>query len=106
MNRGYTKEQLIDIINKYREVTGGSIGTDIIVGFPGETDEDFADTVDVVTQVRFNYAFIFMYSPRPHSKAFAWKDGVPADVKKKRHAHLLELQRQISGEIRDGKSGV
>jgi tRNA-2-methylthio-N6-dimethylallyladenosine synthase len=99
MNRGYTKERLLDIIAEYKRITGGTIGTDIIVGFPGETDEDFSETFDVVKRARFNYAFIFMYSPRPHSKAFDWLDDVPEEVKKQRHAQLLELQKQISHEI-------
>ena len=100
MNRGYSKEQLLDIVTMFKEITNGTIGTDIIVGFPGETEEDFADTVDVVKKAGFNYAYIFMYSPRPHSRAFNLKDDVPQHVKKKRHALLLELQKKISAGIK------
>jgi len=100
MNRGYTKEHLLHLVSEYKRITQGTIGTDIIVGFPGETDADFEETIDVVTEARFDYAFIFMYSPRPHSKAYDMIDDVPLAVKKSRHARLLSLQKSISAEIR------
>ena len=100
MNRGYTKEHLLHLIAEFKRITGGTIGTDIIVGFPGETDADFEETVDVVTKAGFDYAFIFMYSPRPHSKAYDMVDDVPLATKKERHARLLALQKSISAEKR------
>jgi tRNA-2-methylthio-N6-dimethylallyladenosine synthase len=100
MNRGYTKEHLLHLIAEFKRITGGTIGTDIIVGFPGETEADFEETIDVVTQARFDYAFIFMYSPRPHSKAYDMVDDVSLETKKARHARLLALQKSISAEKR------
>jgi len=94
MNRGYTREDYLALIKQYRKIVkGGRVGTDVIVGFPGETDEDFADTLDMMKRVKFNVAFIFKYSPRPHSAAFAIVDDVPKNVKEARHQKLLDLQK-------------
>ncbi len=98
MGRGYTREWYLELIDYYKEKVGGTLGTDVIVGFPTETDQDFEQTRDVLERVKFNYAFIFTYSPRPHSRAFTMKDDVPAEVKKERHAILLDSQKRISQE--------
>jgi tRNA-2-methylthio-N6-dimethylallyladenosine synthase len=98
MQRGYTREHYLDLINYYREKVGGAIGTDIIVGFPRESDKDFADTEAVLEQVRFDYAYIFKYSPRPHTRAAELEDDVAPQVKAKRHQRLLDLQKKISNE--------
>lgn len=98
MNRGYTREYYLDLVRKIREaIPGATITTDIIVGFPGETDEDFEDTLDLVARARFDNAFTFLYSPRTGTPAAKWEQ-VDEEVKKERFQRLLELQNRISLE--------
>ena len=97
MNRGYTREKylaLIDMIRKY--VPDAAITTDIIVGFPGETEEDFADTLDIVRQVGFTSAFTFIYSKRSGTPAAKMEEQVPLAVKKERLNRLMALQNANS----------
>ena len=99
MNRKYSRErylELIGYIRKYMPEAG--ITTDIMVGFPGETDADFADTMDLVEKVRFQNAFTFVYSPRNGTPAAAMEQ-IPADIKKSRITRLVALQNSISDEI-------
>lgn len=97
MNRGYTRERYLALIDEIRAtLPGASITTDIIVGFPGETEEDFADTLDIVRRVRFDSAFTFIYSPRSGTPAATMPDQVPTAVKKARLQQLMELQDEIS----------
>jgi tRNA-2-methylthio-N6-dimethylallyladenosine synthase len=96
MHRGYTKKEYLALVDDYKTIVGGTIGTDIIVGFPTETEEDFLHTKDILEKVRFMGAYIFKYSPRPGTHAQKLKDDVPQRVKEKRHAELLELQKKIS----------
>jgi tRNA-2-methylthio-N6-dimethylallyladenosine synthase len=89
MNRGYTKEYYLDLIKKIREIRpNAAITTDIIVGFPGETEKDFQDTVDLVNEVKFASAFSFMYSPRKGTPATEFQEQVPLKEKKDR-IHML-----------------
>ncbi len=89
MNRGYTREFYLDLIKKIREVRpNAAITTDIIVGFPGETEEDFQDTVNLLNEVKFASAFAFIYSPRKGTPAIEFKDQVLLKDKKRR-IHLL-----------------
>jgi tRNA-2-methylthio-N6-dimethylallyladenosine synthase len=98
MNRGYTREKYLDIINKIRlQIPNCIITTDIMVGFPGETEEDFLDTMDLVEKVRFNSAFTFIYSSRKGTKA-AEMQGLPYAVKKARITKLVALQNNITKE--------
>jgi len=98
MNRGYTREYYLDLVKKIRQaMPEATITTDIIVGFPGETDADFEDTLDLVAQVRFDNAFTFLYSPRTGTPAAKWEQ-VDEEVKKERFQRLLELQNRISWE--------
>ncbi len=99
MGRGYSREKYIELAAQYREITGGTLGTDIIIGFPTESEEDFKQTVDLVKEVKFKYAFIFKYSPRLVTKAAKMKDDVSESIKKKRHKKLLDLQKKISKTI-------
>jgi len=96
MNRGYTREKYLQLADDYKRITKGVLGTDVIVGFPTESEEDFLQTKDILEKVRFNYAYIFKYSPRPHTKALELKDDVLAKDKAKRHKILLDLQKKIS----------
>ena len=99
MNRKYTKNrylELIDCIRKYMPEAG--ITTDIMVGFPGESDEDFRETVDLVERVRFQNAFTFVYSPRKGTPAAAMEQ-LPPEVKKARITELVARQNAISDEI-------
>jgi tRNA-2-methylthio-N6-dimethylallyladenosine synthase len=99
MNRGYTRSQYIELIERIRDrVPGSAVSTDIIVGFPGETDEDFEMTMDIVDSVRFDQAFLFIYSPRPGTRSATLKDDVPAIVKHDRFDLLVERQNEICNE--------
>lgn len=105
MERGYTARRYRDILDAYRSlVYNGKLSTDVIVGFPGETEDDFEATRALMEKVRFDSAYIFKYSPRPHTKASLLKDDVPEAEKERRHAVLLELQRKISREKKVDKS--
>ena len=100
MNRHYTKEHYLEVVRKVREaVPDISLTTDIIVGFPGETEEDFQDTLDIVRQVRYDSAFTFIYSKRTGTPAAAMEDQVPDDVVKDRFDRLLKEVQQISAEV-------
>lgn len=96
MNRGYTREDYLSLINRIRgKIKGVQIGTDIIVGFPGETEEDFAATVDLVNRVGFQVAFAAQYSPRPGTAAWRiYPDDIPAKVKKERWQILDKIINQ------------
>lgn len=97
MNRGYTREQYLELINKIRnKVPNASITTDIMVGFPGETDDDFAETLDVVKQVKYDSAFTFVYNIRKGTPAAEMENQVPDEVKTKRIQQLIGLQNKIS----------
>jgi tRNA-2-methylthio-N6-dimethylallyladenosine synthase len=93
MNRGYTRERYLDVVTKLKaKVPNVTIGTDIIVGFPGETDEEFAETVDLAQKVGWKVAFVAQFSPRPGTAAWRlYQDDVPAAEKKRRWKLLDEL---------------
>jgi len=86
MNRGYTRVHYLRLVNKIKKsIPDVQLGTDIIVGFPGETEQDFKDTLDLVNQVGFKVAFVAQYSPRPHTAANRlYKDDISPQIKKKR----------------------
>jgi tRNA-2-methylthio-N6-dimethylallyladenosine synthase len=97
MNRGYTKRFYLDLADSYRKIVKeGTLTTDIIVGFPTETEEDFQDTYDLVKEVKFNAAYIFKYSARPNTAAADMPDDVVRVEKERRHGFILELQKGIS----------
>ncbi|HOB65010.1 MAG TPA: radical SAM protein, partial [Clostridia bacterium] len=99
MNRKYTRERYLEIIDKIRSrMPGCGITTDIMVGFPGETEDDFEDTLDLVRRVRFSNAFTFIYSPRKGTAA-ARMEQLPYAVKKDRITRLIALQNQITKEL-------
>lgn len=100
MNRRYTKEQYLELVEKIRDaVPDISLTTDIIVGFPGETEEDFLETLDVVRKVRYDSAFTFQYSKRTGTPAAVMEEQVPDDVVKDRFDRLLKEVQSISAEV-------
>ena len=100
MNRRYTKEQYLTLVDKIRKaVPDISLTTDIIVGFPGETEEDFQETLDVVRKVRYDSAFTFIYSKRTGTPAAAMEDQIPEDVVKDRFDRLLKEVQAIAAQV-------
>lgn len=100
MNRRYTKEQYLALAEKIKTaIPDISLTTDIIVGFPGETEEDFEETLDVVRKVRFDSAFTFIYSKRTGTPAAAMENQVPEDVVKNRFDRLLKEVQDISAQV-------
>ncbi|MEO6434780.1 MAG: MiaB/RimO family radical SAM methylthiotransferase [Tepidisphaeraceae bacterium] len=100
MNRGYTAQAYVDFVGRAREYMPDiSIASDFIVGFPTETDDEFAQTVELVKRCRFKNSFIFKYSPRPGTTAIErFEDDVPEDVKRRRNNELLAIQQQVTVE--------
>ena len=106
MNRRYTKEGYLELVSRIRErMPDISLTTDIIVGFPGETEEDFQETLDVVRRVRYDSAYTFIYSKRTGTPAAAMEDQVPEAVVKDRFSRLLKEIQGISAEITDSRVG-
>ena len=107
MNRRYTKEQYLELVDKIREaVPDISLTTDIIVGFPGETEEDFEETMDVVRKVGYDSAFTFIYSKRTGTPAAAMEDQVPEDVIKQRFDRLLKEVQTIAARKAEVYTGT
>ncbi len=102
MNRRYTKEQYLSLVDKVRSKLGNiAMTSDIIVGFPGETEEDFKETLDVLEKVRFDSVYSFIYSKRSGTPAATMPEQIPEDVQHERFDRLLELQNKISREINE-----
>jgi tRNA-2-methylthio-N6-dimethylallyladenosine synthase len=99
MRRTYDRERYLRLAERLRAaVPDLALGTDIIVGFPGETEEDFAETLAVVEEVRYDSAFTFVFSPRAGTEAATMADHVPEDVKRERIERLIEVVQQIAAE--------
>jgi tRNA-2-methylthio-N6-dimethylallyladenosine synthase len=97
MRRSYRRERYLGIIDNVRKmIPAAAITTDIIVGFPGESDADFADTIDLVKQARFSAAYTFQYSKRPGTPAATMADQIPDDVMADRYNQLHKIQQEIS----------
>lgn len=101
MNRNYTTGQYLNLLDRARAIVPGiAIAGDFIVGFPGETKEDFQATVELVKKAKYKNCFIFKYSPRPGTTADKrLNDDVPQEAKKNRNTELLAVQEKISGEL-------
>jgi tRNA-2-methylthio-N6-dimethylallyladenosine synthase len=99
MQRSYRSERYLSWLDRIRDaIPGIAVSTDVIVGFPGETDEDFARTLDVVARARFDQAYTFQYSPRPGTRAAQMSRQLPKDVVQERFDRLVALQESISLE--------
>ena len=100
MNRNYTREHYLSTIEKIRKAMPNiTLSTDIIVGFPGETDEEYQETVDLIKTVRYHNAFIFMYSKRKGTIAEKMDNQIPINIKRERIHNLLKIQHEISEEL-------
>ena len=106
MNRTYTKEEFLNLVNIIKEyLPSCSISTDIIVGFPGETDYDFNETLEVVKKVEFDFSYMFKYSSRPGTKAAQFTNQIDEDIKQRRLEQLIELQNSIRLKVNKSKIG-
>lgn len=100
MRRGYTAEKYRSLVRRARELLPGlSITTDLIAGFPGETEMDFRETIQLMRDLEFDDAFTFGYSPRPGTEAADMVDQVPSDVRHRRLEKLIALQREITERV-------
>lgn len=100
MNRKYTKEQYLELIQKVRSaIPDIALTTDIIVGFPGETEEDFQHTMDVVEKVGFDLIYTFLYSKRTGTRAATMENQVPENIKKERFQRLVDTQNAIGADL-------
>ncbi len=100
MNRGYTRSEYLKIVERIRSTMPGcSITTDIMVGFPGEKEQDFERTLSAVEEVMFDQAFMFIYSPREGTPALDLPDMVSEEQKRERFLRLVEVQDRITAEI-------
>lgn len=99
MKRGYTRDEYIETIDKLRSIRPGiSLSSDFIIGFPGETEDDFENTLDLIQRVGFDYSFSFIYSPRPGTPAVEFEDSVTVDTKKVRLARLQSIIGKATSE--------
>jgi len=100
MERGYTRDEFLLLVERLRAAKRGlALSTDVIVGFPGETDADFEATVELMRMVRFDSAFMFKYSRREHTKSFGWEETVSEEEKGRRLQEIIALQEHISADI-------
>ena len=100
MNRSYTREQYVALAQRIREgIPGVALTTDIIVGFPGETDAQFHETVSLMNEMRFDSAFMFRYSVREGTRAAELADDVPEEVKIARLQTIIGLQKRVTSEV-------
>lgn len=106
MNRHYTKEGYLELVRKVREAMPEiTLSTDIIVGFPGETEEDFQETLDVIRKARYCTAFTFIYSKRTGTPAAKMENQVPEDVVKDRFDRMLQVLNPIVHEVTEEQVG-
>ena len=106
MHRIYTKEEYLEKVTLLKEIVpNASLGTDIIVGFPTETDEDFEETFEIFKQIPYSVAFIYSFSARAGTPAMRWKDDVPEHVKEERHQRLFSLHNEQAAFERAGMLG-
>jgi tRNA-2-methylthio-N6-dimethylallyladenosine synthase len=106
MHRIYSLEQYLEKVRMLREIVPNvSLGTDIIVGFPTETEEEFMMTYNIMKEIEFSVAFLFAYSPRKGTPAMRWKDDIPEEVKQDRLQRLIAMQDEIYAKQRQEMLG-
>jgi tRNA-2-methylthio-N6-dimethylallyladenosine synthase len=106
MNRQYTRSRYLSLVEKIRKkLPDVLLGTDILIGFPGERDKDFQETLDLMREVQFDDAFTYYYNPREGTAAAAMEDTVPEKLKLERLREVIDLQRTISGKKKQQRLG-
>lgn len=106
MGRKYTRERYLDLVARIRKtIPEVTLTTDILIGFPGEGEEDYRLTLALMEQVRFEDAFTYRYNPREGTRAFKLGDDVPESLKQERLSGVIDLQRSITREVKKGKLG-
>jgi tRNA-2-methylthio-N6-dimethylallyladenosine synthase len=106
MNRRYTREQYLDLVRRLRSaIPDLSLSTDILAGFPGETEEDLEATLDLMEEVKFLYAYMYHYNPREGTAAFSLPDRISAEVKLERLSRVIALQKRHTGELLKSRVG-
>jgi len=106
MNRGYTAERFIELVKEIRAAMPGiTISTDILVGFPGETEDDVKKTLDIMEEIKFLYSFMYHFNPREGTKAFDLPDRIEEDVKKERLARVIALQKTHTTQLLKSRIG-
>jgi len=106
MNRKYTKEDFLSLVKKLKsKIPGISLTTDIMVGFPGETEEDMSELIELMETVEFSESFTYFYNPREGTKAFDREDSLSEELKKKRLSRVIELQREITKKVFSSRIG-
>ncbi len=106
MNRTYDRQGFLNLCDKIKSyMPDCTLSTDIIVGFPGETEQDFEDTLDIVNNVKFNSSFMFKYSSRPGTKAAEYSDQILEPVKQERLERLIKLQKEITHQVNSSYIG-
>jgi len=106
MNRRYTREQYLDLVRRLRSAMGDlSLSTDILVGFPGETDEDLEATLALMEEVKFLYAYMYHYNPREGTAAFSLPGRISAEVKRERLSRVIALQKRHTNELLKSRVG-
>jgi tRNA-2-methylthio-N6-dimethylallyladenosine synthase len=106
MRRTYDRERYLGLVDKLRgAIPDLALGTDVIVGFPGETDDDFEETIEVVEAVRYDSAYTFIFSPRSGTEAAELPDQVPDEVKHERLERLVEVVQRIGAELNAERVG-
>jgi tRNA-2-methylthio-N6-dimethylallyladenosine synthase len=107
MRRTYTRDRYLRLVSELREaIPDLALGTDVIVGFPGETEDDFRETLDVVEEVGYDSAFTFVYSPRSGAEAAQMTDQVPEEVKRDRMERLVEVVQRIAAARNAARVGL
>jgi len=107
MRRGYTRDSFVQLAERARAaVPGLNLTTDVIVGFPGETEEDFEATLSLIRELKFGSVFVAAYSPRPHTCAAALHDSVPPEEKRRRLSEVLALSRSIAEALHQSRLGA
>jgi tRNA-2-methylthio-N6-dimethylallyladenosine synthase len=107
MNRTYTRERYLELVAELRAVMPGiSLSTDILIGFPGEKEEDFEEILTLMEQVKFLYSYMYHYNPREGTAAYSLPDRVPDKIKQKRLAKVIALQKQHTVELLNARIGA